>query len=216
LPRSSDLTPPASGTFSIVFICTGNRFRSVLAEAFVGRLTAGLPVSSESFGTLDLGGAPPLREAVKLGRAHGVDVSGHTTRCVSGASLAETDLVVGFEAAHLRQAVVDASAERLRSFTMREVVRLLEEAPPPQDEDVVAGARRAVAAAAASRGSDPVPRLADRTPDPLGSSAKVYRETAGEVRDLSLRLVAQLFGITDAGGLPEPEPTTRLARLWRR
>lgn len=200
-----------------MFICTGNRFRSVLAEAFVRRLTAGLPVSSESFGTLDLGGAPPLREAVKLGHAHGVDVSGHRTRCVSEASLGEADLVIGFEASHVRQAVVDANAERLRSFTMREIVRLLEEIPPPQDEDVLVRARRAVAGAAALRASDPVHRRAGSTPDPLGSSTKVYRETASEVRDLSLRLVAALFGISDASGLrAEPEPTTRLARLWRR
>src|SRR5206468_2429041 len=97
------------------------------AEAFVHRLTAGLPVTIESFGTLDLGRAAPLPEAVELGHDYGLDVSGHVTRYVSTASLAQVDLVVGFEAAHVRQAVVDAGAPRDRAFTMREIVRLLED-----------------------------------------------------------------------------------------
>jgi protein-tyrosine-phosphatase len=205
--------------FSIAFICTGNRFRSVLAEAFVRRLTAELPVTIESFGTLDLGGAAPLREAVELAGACGLDVSGHVTRCVSTASLAPVDLVVGFEAAHVRQAVVDAGAERDRAFTMREVVRLLEDdaLSRPQD-DVATGAREAVRAAAALRAATGTGhRAGDETPDPLGASARVYRDTAAEVRDLSLRLARALFGVDETASLPEiPPKSPRRVLLWRR
>jgi protein-tyrosine-phosphatase len=203
--------------FSIAFICTGNRFRSVLAAAFVRRLTDGLPVTTESFGTLDLDGAPPLREAVELGRACGVDVTGHVTRCVSGASLSEVDLVVGFEAAHVRHAVVDAGAARERSFTMRELVSLLESgAVTPALDDVVERAREAVRAAAALR-AETGQRLSDETPDPLGASSNVYRDTAAEIRDLSLRLVSALFDVSEARALPElPVKAARRALLWRR
>src|SRR5262249_42869510 len=162
----------------IAFICTGNRFRSVLAEAFVRQLTIGLPVTTESFGTLDLGRASPLPEAVELARTCGLDVSDHVSRCVSTASLASGDLVVGFEAAHVRQAVVEAGAERDRAFTMRELVALLEDGTvSPRRDDVAARARAAVSAAAHLRTANGTgTRVGDETPDPLGAPARVYRE----------------------------------------
>ncbi len=205
--------------YSIAFVCTGNRFRSVLAEAFVRRLTSGLPVTTESFGTLDLHGAPPLPEAVELARSCGVDVSGHVTRSVSGASLSAVDLVIGFEAAHVRQAVVEAAATRDRAFTMRELVRLLEDgAVQPPRADVVERAREAVRAAAVLRAAaETGQRLSDDTPDPLGASSSIYRDTAAEVRDLSLRLVRRLFDVADASALPEvPAKAARRVLLWRR
>ena len=64
-------------SFSIVFVCTGNRFRSPLAEAFVRRLTLGLSVDSESFGVLDLEESPALPEAIALAGWWGLDVSQH-------------------------------------------------------------------------------------------------------------------------------------------
>jgi protein-tyrosine-phosphatase len=206
-------------SFSIAFICTGNRFRSVLAEAFVRRLTDGLPVTTESFGTLDLDGAPPLPEAVELARGYGVDVTGHVTRYVSGASLSAVDLVIGFEAAHVRHAVVDAGAGRERSFTMRELVGLLEHgAAAPRRDDVVERAREAVRAAAALRAAaETRQRLSDETPDPLGAAWTVYRDTAAELRDLSLRLVRSLFEVSDTSALPElPVKAARRVLLWRR
>jgi protein-tyrosine-phosphatase len=205
--------------YSIAFVCTGNRFRSVLAEAFVRRLTSGLPVTTESFGTLDLHGAPPLPEAVNLARGCGLDVTGHVTRCVSDASLASVELVIGFEAAHVRQAVVEAAAARDRAFTMRELVRILEDgAVAPELADVVARARETVRSAAARRAAAEIGhRISDDTRDPLGASWSVYRETAVEVRDLSLRLVGGLFGEADPSTLPEvPAKAARRALLWRR
>jgi hypothetical protein len=43
----------SDASFEVVFVCTGNRFRSPLAAALFGRATAGLPVSVSSRGTLD-------------------------------------------------------------------------------------------------------------------------------------------------------------------
>jgi protein-tyrosine-phosphatase len=60
-------------TFSIAFVCTGNRFRSPLAEAFVRRLTLGLPVETVSFVTLELEQAPPLDEALEIALWCGID-----------------------------------------------------------------------------------------------------------------------------------------------
>jgi len=112
-------------TFSIAFVCTGNRFRSPLAEAFVRRLTLELPVSVDSYGTLELENAPPLPEAAEIALSCGISLADHRTRYLNNASLEDVDLLLGFEPAHIRQAVVDGQAPRERSFTMRDFVPLL-------------------------------------------------------------------------------------------
>lgn len=203
-------------TFSLAFVCTGNRFRSVLGEAFMHRLTLGLPVTTESYGTLELDSAPALPEAVELARSYGLDVTQHRARCVTDAALADVDLLLGFDSSHVREAVVRAHAPRDRSFTMRELARLLDDVTLPEEGDVAARARRAVELASALREDEP-PRLVDEMADPLGSPWKVFGETAAEIRELSLRLATALFGVTDARSLPAlPAKPPRRARIWRR
>jgi protein-tyrosine-phosphatase len=204
-------------TFSIVFVCTGNRFRSPLAEAFVRRLMLGLPVNTESYGTLHVEDAPAEPEAVEIARWCGVSLSEHRTRYLNNASLQNVDLLLGFEPAHIRQAVVDALAPRERSFTLGDFVPLL---PPyglaPAQEEVVARARSLVTIAGQ--------RLAESTElkstamrDPFGGPWKVYRETAAEIRDLTISLAERLFGVTDVEGLPPVPNKLGRARktLWR-
>ena len=137
-------------TFSIAFVCTGNRFRSPLAEAFVHRLTLELPVSVGSYGTLQIENAPPLPEAVEIASWCGISLADHRTRYLNNASLEDVDLLLGFEPAHIRQAVVDGQAPRERSFTMRDFVPLLPTAGlAAPGEEVVKRARSLVAAAGA-------------------------------------------------------------------
>jgi protein-tyrosine-phosphatase len=189
----------------------------VLAEAFVHQLTIGLPVTTQSFGTLSIAGAPPLPEAREIALACGVSVEDHRTRYLNDASLDRVDLVLGFELAHVRQAVVDAKARRGHTFMMDEFVGLL---PPHQPgdrtEDVVSRARGIVAAVA-----ERAPGLTDTHTkgirDPLGRSWKVHRDTAIEVRELSLIFAARLFGVTDGGVLlPVPSKLRRRSALRRR
>ena len=113
--------------FEVVFVCSGNRFRSPLAEASLSQLTRGIPVRVTSVGTLDLGPKPVLSEALTLGRSLGLDLSEHRARALSGGSLEEADLVIGFERAHVSMAVVEAGARPERTFTMPELVELREE-----------------------------------------------------------------------------------------
>jgi protein-tyrosine-phosphatase len=202
-------------TFSVTFVCTGNRFRSPLAEAFVRRLTLGLPVSTESYGTLRLENVPAQPEAVEIALACGVSLAAHHTRYVSDASLADADLVLGFEPAHIQQAVVDAHAPRDRTFTLGDLISLLPAVQSPSHEDVVKRARSLVATAG-ERTADGLRPMASMR-DPLGGSWKVYRQTGAEIRELSLALVERLFGEVDAGVLPPiPEKLGGRRRLlWR-
>ncbi|MGZ4414500.1 MAG: arsenate reductase/protein-tyrosine-phosphatase family protein [Gaiellaceae bacterium] len=204
-------------TFSIAFVCTGNRFRSPLAEAFVHRLTLGLPVTVSSYGTLSSENAPPLPEAVEIALSCGISLADHRTRYVNNASLEKVDLLLGFEPAHIRQAVVDAQAPRKRSFTIGDFVPLLPAAGlVPPDEDVVKRARSLVATTGDRLAELQNPKMSSMR-DPFGGSWKVYRQTASDVRDLSVSLVERLFGVADVHGLPPiPERLGRTRKkLWR-
>lgn len=180
-------------------------------------MTRGLPVRTESYGTLPVEGASALPEAVELALWCGVSLSEHRTRYLNNASLEDVDLVLGFEPAHVRQAVVDAHASRERTFLMPEFVELLPTAlPGAKSEDVVRRARDLVAEAAAGSPASSA-RMKGGMRDPFGGSWKTYRSTASEIRDLSVALVEGLFGVSASAVLP-PVPG-RLIRsrkpLWR-
>jgi protein-tyrosine-phosphatase len=177
--------------FDIVFICTGNRFRSVIGAGLMKRLTAGLPVRTTSAGTIDLGPVEALPEALELAPSLDLDLTEHRARCVKDVDLSRADLVLGFEYQHLPAAVTEGGARRERTFTVPELVVLLEEAGTATDGgDLVAGARRAVQWADDARPGGQRPEIAD----PLGASPEVFHGTALEVRALTERLAELLFG----------------------
>ena len=55
------------------------------------------------------------------------------------------------------------------------------------------------------------------TPDPFGGPWKLYRQTASDIRDLSVTLVERLFGVETADSLPPVAKKLGGARniLWR-
>src|SRR5207245_245575 len=131
----SDSFAAAPRTFDIVFVCTGNRFRSPIAEALLRTATHDLPVRVRSVGTLPLSTLPALAEAVDLGHALGIDLSAHRSSSMQGIDLSDAHLVVGFELGHIARAVVDAGADRRRTFLLTEVVTSLERVQIPNDDD---------------------------------------------------------------------------------
>jgi protein-tyrosine phosphatase len=179
--------------FKILFLCTGNRCRSPVAEGFVRQLAQGLPLDVSSAGLLDLGAAPALPEVLRAGRAVGLDVADHRARPLSAVNLEGLDLVIGLERSHVAAAVVEKGAPFAISFTFAEIVRLLERVTPPDDDDLVRRARAVVRLAHAARqGEEFVP--GEDIADPFGGPEKGYVTMAMQVRALSERLLAGLFG----------------------
>jgi protein-tyrosine phosphatase len=182
--RSADL-------FELVLICTGNRARSPIAEGYLRRLLADLPVHVHSLGTLELEGAPALPEALEAASRAGLDLSAHRSRALGGQDLSEADLVLGFEMSHLAAAVVDGGAARERVFSLPELVELIDRTDASDEKDPIVRARQTIAAANVLRvaGAQPA-ELAD----PIGQSPKFHRETVERIRDLAARLAIGLFG----------------------
>lgn len=177
----------------VVFVCTGNRFRSPLAEALLRRAVPPYALRTSSYGTLNVGSAPPLEEAVDEAQRLGIDLSEHVARPITGADLSAADLVIGFERHHGVSAIVDARAPRERTFTLAEVVPALEALKVAPRPDPLLRARRALALLDAH----PRPAAAQWDPpevdDPIGLARGAQREIAHTIEDLVARLARGLF-----------------------
>ena len=190
-PADTSTTP-----FEVAFVCTGNRIRSPLAAAFLKGALPDLPLSVTSVGTSDSHPHPAEPEAIEAAAQLGADLSGHRSRAVAETDLSKADLVIGFERRHLAKSL-EAGARPDRTFSIVELVDLLEKIDAPEDANPVDRAREAAARAHDRR------RLLDSAPpkieivDPMGSSGSAYRNTAIRLRDLSRRLAIGLFGVSE-------------------
>jgi protein-tyrosine phosphatase len=179
--------------FEVVFVCTGNRARSALAEALFRYYAAGVEIGVSSVGTLPLGPMPPLPDAAEAGRRLEVDLSEHRARSIDQVDLRSADLVVGFEPGHVAAAVVEGGAPPDRTFLLGELVTLLDLQTSEKDHRARA---RLVVADAGSRRTRTRARPGVRiVHDPFGRSSKAMQETAEEIDRLIRQLVAGLFGL---------------------
>jgi protein-tyrosine-phosphatase len=186
--------------FSVVFVCTGNRARSPLAEALLRRRIGSSDVSVDSCGTLDLGPLPALPEAVDAAARLGVDLRGHRARALRP-GLEDRSLVLGFEPAHVAAAVIDGGAQPERTFTVVEFAELLTGA-----SGMAGSPERIVGLANARRLTSTL--SAPSIPDPLGGSRAEVRRTFERIDHLVAVIAVKLFGVEQ----PAPEPPSRGVR----
>lgn len=199
-------------SFQIVFVCTGNRFRSVLAEHRLRRATTGIAVRVSSLGTLEDVGEPALADAVELGAEAGLDLGEHRSRTLRGQDLSAADLVVGFERNHVASAVVDASAPREKTFGAYELVELLARIESREGLSPTERARDAIARAGLARSESK--RAFRELPDPVGRGRTVAAETAQVVGDQVARIVFGLFGAGPAVERTDPPSADHLLFVW--
>jgi protein-tyrosine phosphatase len=195
---------------SIVFICTGNRFRSPLAAAYLHRLCPGASLRLSTCGTAAVArdSRPPLPEAFEVAASCAIDLSAHRSRSMLDAQLGDADLVIGFERSHVSTAVLDGGADRAKTFTLHELialVRSVEEQERPGGPDSI---RRLVARADAARATRP-PSGFEEVPDPMGRSRRFYEHTARELWRLAIELSSLLCPESDVAAWALPRPRLR-------
>lgn len=186
---------------SILVVCTGNICRSPMAEGFLRdalerRFGEGAPDVS-SAGTAGWDGSPAMPESVDAAEGFGVDISAHRGRRITTGMAREADLLLCMAAEH-RVAIVAATPDLSdRTFTLKELVRILDALPASEE-----GIGERLRAAHALRASGEAPRSRDDdVADPLGQPPEAYRAIAWELHGLIDRLVVGLYGpSTRAGG----------------
>jgi protein-tyrosine-phosphatase len=135
---------------AVIVVCTGNVCRSPIAEGLMRRATehrsVGAPITVSSAGTAGWEGSPAMPEAVEAVAERGVDISDHVATRLRPGMAAVADLVLCMAAEHRDQIASEEPQAVDRTFTLKELVRLLE-----------GGARTAATPAArpARRGASP-------------------------------------------------------------
>lgn len=195
----------------VLFVCTGNVHRSVLAERLLAaRLPPGSAVRSKSAGTQARPWSGMESSTRSVLEELGGDGSGFVARPLSARLVAEAALVLGLAHEHREAAVRLVPTALRRCFTLKEFVRLAVggvdtvrggegtattrgDVPEGQVPPVVGGFDVVVAAAAGRRGAvAPVPPAEDDISDPWGRPHSVLYECAREI-DGTVSTLARLL-----------------------
>lgn len=183
---------------SILVICTGNICRSPIAEGLLRdvlqRRFAQRAPEVSSAGTSGLEGSGAMPESVQAASELGVDISGHVARRLASATADLPDLLLCMASEH-RDMLANGSDRDDRTFTLKELVRLVETLPPPASDAGPTNLPERIAAANAARRAGAVPPSRDDDiADPLGQPLEAYRAIAWELETWIDRLVDGLFG----------------------
>ncbi len=188
---------------SILVVCSGNICRSPVAEGLLRhgvqrRFGADAPEVS-SAGTIGLEGSAATPESVRAAMERGVDIAAHRARRLTDSMVQRADLVVCMAAEHRVAIEGRLPADVNRTFTLKELARLLEGDAPASTQSGDALEQRVAAAAAARRTDGPVNPYDEDIVDPLGMPLETYRAIAWELDEWVDRLLAGLFGPVPAG-----------------
>jgi protein-tyrosine-phosphatase len=180
---------------SILVVCSGNICRSPIAEGLLRLAMQARPDldirAISSAGTIAMDGAPATREAVAAAGERGVDIARHAARRLTDPMITGADLLLCMAAEHREEIEERVPAARDRTFTLKELARLLERSPGGGTlQERLAAAARARDEGALTE-SD---RFDQDVVDPLGMPLETYRTIAVELEGWTDRLVRGLAG----------------------
>ncbi len=165
-------------------------------------------ITVESAGVAGWAGDPATPEAVEAVNEYGIDITAHVASRLDRRSVDTADLVLGMASEH-RDSVMRLAPEAAdRTFTLKELVRLVEGVSAARaDGSAEERLRAVVGAAAARRTSQPAGEFVDEdVADPLGLGLESFRAAAWEIEGLSERLMSATFGppTSGQGGVASP------------
>jgi protein-tyrosine phosphatase len=186
---------------AVLVVCTGNVCRSPVAEGLVratlrGRFGASAPTVA-SAGIAGWEGSRADPNSIAAAAEAGVDISSHRGRRLRARDAEDAALVIAMAREHVEAVVELAPSASERTFTLKELVRLLEAAPSPGRHDggpvELLADRVAAAASLRSSGFAGNP-FDDDIADPLGLPLEAFRAMTWEIGGWAQRLDDAMFG----------------------
>lgn len=198
---------------SILVVCTGNICRSPIAEGFIrqlleGRLGDRAP-DVASVGLSGWEGSPAHPDSVRAALERELDISSHVARRILPEHVDEADVLLAMASEHAEGVLGLARDVAPRTFTLKELVRLLEALPParPARGSEPDALRERVRAADELRrsGFDGNPYDQDVS-DPLGMPVETFRAVAWDIQEWCVRMVDGLYGKVPVPSSARPQP----------
>jgi len=147
----------------ILFVCTGNSCRSVMAEYLLREMLAGRKdVEVSSAGTSAFLSGGPTEQTVQILEKEGINVAGHKARCLTKIMTKKSDLILAMTSMHRYQVTSFDAEATSRTYLLREFAKT---AAGEYDLGV---------------------------PDPIGQGAQTYEECAKVIKE-SLEKILELI-----------------------
>lgn len=183
---------------AVLLVCTGNICRSPIAEGFLRERSGAVlaePFTVGSAGTWARSGQPPTDEAIAAAGERGVDIGTQTSTSFRPDLARRADVVVTMTEEQRGEVLGQVSEAAGKTFTLKELVGLLQELPPPPASPDRGSLLGRIAEADGLRRGPGAPEIVDAdVADPLGLSLEAYRAVAWEIESLVDGLLEGLAG----------------------
>ncbi len=169
--------------FTVLVVCTGNICRSPLAERL---LQSGFDefapgeFSISSAGTRGLTGRGVEPKIAEIAARHGLSMSGFDAKELTPELIKQAHLILTMEREHRSRIVQLVPAALRRTFTLRELARILPHVPAETAAQPAQRWHSLVALAQRYRRQPEEPSF-DDVVDPYGCSDRVYEEMAAQL-----------------------------------